>query len=110
MASTLTNVDRDREGGRMSLPMACPTCRAVRGPNSRFCHQCGHDYEAMLHGAAASVPSIPASRVEIAISLPTAIKLGFGMALGALIVGLIGSIISLGLIGAAIDALLRPLR
>lgn len=94
----------------MSLPMACPTCRAVRGPNARFCHQCGHDYEALVRGDVPTTATSPASRVEVDVSLVTAIKAGFGLSLGVLIVGVIVSIVSLGLISVAIDSLLRPFR
>lgn len=98
------------------LPMTCPTCRAVRAPNARFCHACGHDYEALLAGAAQSAT---ASRVEHAAGTHTvrhvigfgeAFKIGLGLAAGALVVGLLATVGWIALLAAIIDAALRPFR
>lgn len=94
----------------MLAPPICPTCRAVRGPNARFCYQCGHDYEAFLHGSAPEIEPPRRGRVEVDVSISTAVKVGFGFAVGATLVGLIVTLVSFSLFGAAIGAFTQSLR
>jgi hypothetical protein len=93
----------------MPAPTICPSCRAVRAPNARFCLQCGHDYEALTSRSSEWVPPDP-RKIEIEVSVMTGIKFGFELAVGASIVGLLVSVASLGMMAAMLDALTRPFR
>ena len=62
----------------------CRACDAIRPPNARFCSACGTGFDSGL-----AAPTLPSREVALGMSLWTAIKIGFGLALGTSLLGLI---------------------
>jgi hypothetical protein len=83
-------------GDQMS-DAVCPSCRTPLAPNARYCHACGRAVDGSRPSDDWALPSPPGPplppRTEVDIALFTAMKLGFGFAMGAALVGVVLAIL-----------------
>jgi hypothetical protein len=94
--------------------MSCPNCRTLRAPNAVYCHVCGHVYNPGSGSTASrSAPSDwgePKAHVtEHRMSFTTAVTIGAGLTIGALVVGLFGTVVSALIFGSLLNALVRSI-
>ena len=91
----------------------CPTCSTLRPANATHCSNCGTAFPGAARAAAAgSLASIPTrdvpdqptwpKRVNVDLSIWTAVKLGAGFAVGVALVTLIFWLIVIALLDASL--------
>jgi hypothetical protein len=88
--------------------MSCPSCQTLRAPNAVYCHVCGHVYDGVSH----LEPTFQAPLLQITehrMSFGTAVTIGAGLAVGALVIGLIGTVLSGLLFASIVNALMQAL-
>jgi hypothetical protein len=66
----------------------CTVCSAVRPPNTRFCQQCGTPFDIRDLPLPPETRSFPTTK-QVDMSIWTGVKLGIGITLGSMLVGLV---------------------
>jgi hypothetical protein len=87
----------------------CPNCRTIRAPNAAYCHVCGHLYDPSRAAQVEPWVGPPVQVTEHRMSFTTAVTIGAGLAVGALLVGLVGTVISALIFGSLLNTMLRSI-
>jgi hypothetical protein len=91
------------------LDKTCPNCRTIRAPNAAYCHVCGHVYDPSRAAAAPPAMVLPVQVTEHRMSFTTAVTIGAGLTIGALVVGLLRTVVSALIFGSMLNGFVRSI-